>query len=92
MNSNRGTGLPATKTKHSENQALQELFQRWSHPPHTFPALNLRSPGSSLMLPQDRREPYFARDGAMKNSQQQSSIAELRMKARQHAETYMSNR
>ncbi|CAB4032863.1 Short stature homeobox 2 [Paramuricea clavata] len=92
VNSNRGTGLPATKTTYSENHALQELFQRWSHRPYTFPTLNLHSPGSSLIpLTHDHREAYCDRSTALKNSQRQSSIAELRMKARQHTETYMSN-
>jgi hypothetical protein len=93
VNSNRGTGLPATKTTHSENRALQELFQRWSHTPYTFPTLNIHSPGTSLMpLPHDHREAHCDRATAMKNSQRQSSIDELRMKARQHTETHMSNR
>ena len=93
VNSNRGTGLPATKTAHSENRALQELFQRWSHPPHIFPSINVHSPGTSLIpLSHDHREEQCDMATALKNSQRQSSIAELRMKARQHTETYMSNR
>ena len=93
VNSNRGTGLPATKTARSEDQALHELFQRWSHTPYRFPTLNINSPSTSSMPahPSDRREAYCNRAAALKNSQRQSSIAELRMKARQHTETYMSN-
>ncbi|XP_028418812.1 paired mesoderm homeobox protein 2-like [Dendronephthya gigantea] len=92
-NSNRGTGLPATKTTYSENHALQELFQGWSRSPYAFPTLNLHSSGSSLIpFSRDHREAFCERANAIKTSQRQSSIAELRMKARQHTGTYMSNR
>lgn len=90
VQSNRGTGLPATET--NDNSSLQDIFQRWPHVPYAFPTLNLHTPAPSLML-SDRRVPSLQLDTAslLKTSQRQSSIAELRLKARQHTEACFSN-
>lgn len=90
VQSNRGTGLPATET--CDNSTLQDIFQRWPRAPYAFSTLDLCSSAPSLML-SDRRAPPLHLDttNQWKTSQRQSSIAELRMKARHHTETCFSN-